>query len=194
MTAFRNDCLTTTRNGASISKCNWLKDNIRETAVPLKLQHGVHISALIDTPLFNHYKYRQKTDKRRWLNLGTLFAGLEASEQSRCKLPQRSSTISLPRSKLLVLLLSFNRKAEKLKRPSLGTNCALKLNFSAHKPKKTTRPEQPRTSVSTPTSSKFKLKLADSKLASESPRNSRTSNLENRNPPLPASLPAWLLR
>jgi hypothetical protein len=31
-------------------------------------------------------------------------------------------------------------------------------------------------------------------LASESPRNSRTSNLENRNPPLPASLPAWLLR
>ena len=59
MTAFRNDCLTTTRNGASISKCNWLKVNIRMTAVPLKLQHGVHISALIDTPLFDHSKYRQ---------------------------------------------------------------------------------------------------------------------------------------
>ena len=117
---------------------------------------SVHLS-------IHHFSITTNTDKRWWLNLGTLFAGLEASQQSRCELPQRSSTISLSRSKLLVLLLSFNRKAEKLKKPSLRTNCALKLNFSAHKPKNTTRTEQPRTPVSTPTPSKFKLKLADTK-------------------------------
>ena len=87
---------------------------------------SVHLS-------IHHFSITPNTDKIWWLNLGTLFAGLEASRQSRCKLPQMSNTISLSLSKLLALLLSFNRKAEKLKRPS-STNCALKLNFSAHKP------------------------------------------------------------
>ena len=76
-------------SGTSISKCNWLKDNIRETTAPLKLQHSVHINTLIETPPSNHYKYRQKmiTPLRHSLRR------IGSSRISRCKLPQRFKKI-----------------------------------------------------------------------------------------------------